>query len=482
MYNVARLFHAFFVILLISLSAGCGGGGGGGGGATSAPSNVTGVAAKGAPLANATVTIKDSAGISRTGITTVTGGYNIDVTGLTPPLLIKVVSADGLTTLYSVGTAAGVINTHPLTDMIIRTWYQVQSTTVDVAFANVAANPPPTAPALGVIKQVVKNLVANFLGLMGVDPANFDLISTPFSADATGFDGFLDNISFNPASGMISINTVSEVTSAPDYQASLTIGANGVLNSTVEEDLNNDGTFTTVSTSTNNISGITASPYAGAWQITATTTVAAGACGNDPIGTVETQSFTVDANGNFILVDMEYPGYIDVTGNIAANGTFTITAYGDTLLPGYPATLTCPQGSASGTMSSTSSGTGTVSQGGGSMDLTLTRITPSPFAGTWNLSYTFTVAGSCDTGVTLNVPSNAGALVIDAAGNFSSALEHGGLIGTVTSAGVVSFNITEGGAACGGTGSGGISSINTASGIFNINDGVGTGTWTLTRQ
>ncbi|MBY0579721.1 MAG: carboxypeptidase-like regulatory domain-containing protein [Burkholderiales bacterium] len=71
---------------------GCGGGGGGAATpATPAGSaTISGVAATGAPFANAAVTLTDAAGVVKTATTGADGSYTIDVTGLTAPFVIKV--------------------------------------------------------------------------------------------------------------------------------------------------------------------------------------------------------------------------------------------------------------------------------------------------------------------------------------------------------------------------------------------------------
>lgn len=42
--------------------------------------------------------------------------------------------------------------------------------------------------------SVIKDLVSQWLVDAGLDPDEFDLISTPFDADQSGFDGFLDDL------------------------------------------------------------------------------------------------------------------------------------------------------------------------------------------------------------------------------------------------------------------------------------------------
>lgn len=472
-----NVLRGFLLVIFASLSLSLAGCGGGGGGSTSTPASLTGTAATGAPLASATVTVKDSAGTSKAGSTGIDGRYSIDVTGLTPPLLVKVdgTVAGAPVTLYSIGTSTGVVNIHPLTDMIIRAWYETQGTTVGTAFGNVAANPPPSAAQLNVIKQVVENLVDDWLVLAGVDPGNFDLITSPFNADQKGFDGFLDDI--NISNGVISVNIDDDV--SPEYHATLAISAGGTLTSTIEQDLDGNTTFTPVSTTSNSLSGITTSPYAGAWELKGTLTAVGTLCGGGTVGMEQSAGvLIVDANGNFFQMDQDFPGYLGLTGNITADGVLTITAYGDTLLP----TGTCPLGTGNGTMSSVNSGTGTLAQGGDQFNLTLTRITaPSPYAGVWILGHTVTAANAtlcAEDAAQIGIAQVDGLLIVDALGNFTST--SAGIGGNITNTGSATFTIYNVGGTCpSGTATGTLSG-NSATGTYS--QGTATeGTWTLTR-
>jgi hypothetical protein len=466
-----------FLGLGLAVLAGCGGGG------SSAPPaavtySISGTAATGAALPGAAVTIKDSAGVTRTGITTATGTYDIDVTGLTPPYLVKVVAVGGTPTLYSVGTSAGVINTHPLTDLIIRTWYEVQGTDVETAFNSAIPAAPPSSTQLGVIKQVVRNLVAQFLGLLGsVNPDTFDLISTPFVANSGGFDNFLDHIDVTPGSGVILIDAASSV--APDYQAILAVSGTNMI-STLEEDLNNDSTFSVVSTASNSITGITASPYAGVWSLNFTQTVDNPTLCGGFVGDTGTLPFVVDGSGNFTLLETD--GRVMISGNITSGGALSAIVYGDSLLN----TGTCPAGALTATMTSTSAGAGTFAQGGDEGNLVFTRVTN--FAGTWTLSYTITAAtdpATCAQAIaSIGVPQNGGDTIVDAQGHFTNVTEN--MSGDITSAGAASFTIpgstNVGDCDFGGNVGTGTGNYASAYGTFKFNNNKVSGTWSLTRQ
>lgn len=111
------------------LTSGCGGGGSGGGNPSSPASNstISGVAAYGAPLANANIVISDGDGHSTTANADANGAYSATVTGFTAPLLIVASASSGesirrylslLDSVPPVGTSA-IANVTPLTHAVV---------------------------------------------------------------------------------------------------------------------------------------------------------------------------------------------------------------------------------------------------------------------------------------------------------------------------------------------------------------------------
>ena len=204
----------------------------------------------------------------------------------------------------------------------------------------------------------------------------------------------LDNINVNTASGVIAINTVSGVGTAPEYQATLAVSGTA-MTSTLAQDLANSGTFTTVSTASNTIAGITASPYAGVWSLGHTATSSLGNCGTQVLNVPRPPiAIVVDSNGNFLLPDIDMlgnaTGYINGVGHITAGGVVTATLYGDTVAPYIGGT--CPAGTMTGTMTDVNTGAGTFVQDGGGT-FTLTRVTTA-FNGTYAASSAGTQGGA----------------------------------------------------------------------------------------
>jgi hypothetical protein len=190
LWNVFKLVM-FGAVTVIALTA-CGGSGGSGG-STPAPASINGVAAKGAPLANATITLTDSTGTTRTVTTKADGSFTIDVTGLKAPFVLKATS--GTITLFSVqdtAPAAGksiIVNITPITTGIAG----VLSTTGKPADLNPVTNKTVITTRLTYVKTFIQKSLAPSLTAANV-PTTFDPINDSFAADGTGFDSIIDNV------------------------------------------------------------------------------------------------------------------------------------------------------------------------------------------------------------------------------------------------------------------------------------------------
>jgi hypothetical protein len=199
-----------------------------------AANNVSGTAATGSAIPGAIVTLVDSTGTQVVAKTDNTGNYALSTAGLTKPFLVKVVTASASTNGYAVGTTfysvsdqatPTIINVTPLTDLIVRNWYATQGSSVDTAFGNPAANPPPSAAEVQLIQTVVLEIVQPVLQQSGINPVGLDLISNAFSADGTGVDAALDQIkpiTYNGAgtSASVTISTTSTTTQTTTVTAS----------------------------------------------------------------------------------------------------------------------------------------------------------------------------------------------------------------------------------------------------------------------
>ena len=178
------------ILIVTSLFlAGCGGGGGG---SSALTTTIKGVAAKGAPLASAQITLTDSSVPAKTvtATTDANGKFSFDVSGLTAPFVLKAVS--GTITLYSVQDKAPVVgqsitvNITPITTAITG----VLSTTGKPAGVTPAV---VTTTKLTSVKIFIQKSLTPSLTAANV-PTAFDPINDSFDADGTGFDSVLDNV------------------------------------------------------------------------------------------------------------------------------------------------------------------------------------------------------------------------------------------------------------------------------------------------
>lgn len=172
-------------------------GGGGGDDAPAAPSStVSGTAATGAAVANAVVILKDSGNRSVRATTSASGAFTLDTTGLAPPFLLRVTTGGGvrLLSVSTDGNATATLNITPITDLVVRSWYNLQGQSADTAFADPTALPPPAPQQVRSIARAlldVLQLAITTADAPVTDP--LDLIRKPFAADGTGMDKLLDN-------------------------------------------------------------------------------------------------------------------------------------------------------------------------------------------------------------------------------------------------------------------------------------------------
>lgn len=183
--------------LLLTACGGSSGGGGGAGGIT-----LKGTAATGAPLAQSTVTVLDKNGLTLTTSTDSAGGYSLDVSSLTPPLLIKLEgqnSDDTPLVMYSaVDAIAGnnaTANVTPLTNATV-----VLATGQNVTeFYSAPSAAKLSTSTLNAANASLSQQIAPLLQSTGT-PSGLNFIKTDFSTDKTGLDLVLEslNISTNP--------------------------------------------------------------------------------------------------------------------------------------------------------------------------------------------------------------------------------------------------------------------------------------------
>ncbi len=159
---------------------------------TPASTTLSGTAATGAPI-DGTVTVKDAKGAEVDITTGTNGSFSLNVAGMTAPFLLKIMPSDGTATLYSYATEIGqTVNLTPTTNLAMF----IASGNVDLdamyaAWDGTAVTAAQVATAEGTVRA---NLITQ-MEAAGLDVASYDLFTTAFTADGTGIDGVLDDLS-----------------------------------------------------------------------------------------------------------------------------------------------------------------------------------------------------------------------------------------------------------------------------------------------
>jgi len=221
-----KRFTLFVAINVLAIILTACGGGGGGGPRTTSTGGITGTGfvgktAIGAAIANADIRIKSASGVAITTRSDNEGSFSSDelleANANVPrdAYLLRVDQGNG-DFLYSIAhsdNAASIdddsvsieINIHPYTDLIIRNWFAQQALDIDNAFAG--NTPIANLPSADDIERINNELLSIFEEAFSVNNVAIDtnLLSTPFNADGTGFDSFLDNSTVNINNNIVNV-------------------------------------------------------------------------------------------------------------------------------------------------------------------------------------------------------------------------------------------------------------------------------------
>jgi hypothetical protein len=167
---------------------------------TTAPTKqvVSGVAATGAAMQGATVTLTDASGKSAScPADATTGSFQCDVTGLTAPFVLAATGnvADSQATLISLSATAGTqtINITPLTNAIAATIIGDNPTKLLADTSLLQSK--VTASSISTTVKAYSDALAALLAATG--NTGVDLISGPLTAGAPGLDRLLDQVKVN---------------------------------------------------------------------------------------------------------------------------------------------------------------------------------------------------------------------------------------------------------------------------------------------
>ena len=191
-------YNVFIGIISIAifLTIGCSGGDGGGGSVVPTPQSPTattlsGTAAAGAPI-KGEVCLRDAMGTTRCQGIEDNGEFLFDLEGLTPPYLLWV---DGIANakgafLYSMSPGSGRVNVTPATDCIMA--MALGTNPVSHYRENPTAEVPDANKTEAAERKIAALLAALFKST-GVT-ADFDLMTSQFTTNGTGFDGIMEVI------------------------------------------------------------------------------------------------------------------------------------------------------------------------------------------------------------------------------------------------------------------------------------------------
>lgn len=155
---------------------------------------LTGIAATGAAIANATVTAVNASGQTATATSSAGGAFTLSISD-GAPYVLKVSDSAGRV-WYSFAQVAGTAHITPLTTLALaQAWG-------DKPLADLYNGWAGTRLTAAQVLEAARVVNANFAAQMqarGVDPASVNIFNAAFSVDGQGLDGVLDaiRVSFN---------------------------------------------------------------------------------------------------------------------------------------------------------------------------------------------------------------------------------------------------------------------------------------------
>ena len=172
--------------------------GGGGGGSDGDAAGADGTAGDGKAITGATVTLTDATGQVRTAVTDAQGYYRINITRLTPPFVLKLVTADGEERHHAFSVQAVkkrgfiTINITGLTDKMASDLARLagQTGAKDLTPAIVAAQ----AAAIPGVRTNLVNAIRSQITAAGLNPDTFDPITLFFRPNLQGHDLVLETV------------------------------------------------------------------------------------------------------------------------------------------------------------------------------------------------------------------------------------------------------------------------------------------------
>lgn len=200
---LTRWIHSGLLSALTALLIACGGGGGGTASVPAPPPSLSGIAAVGAAMKNAKVSLKDSNG--KTDLTTADDNGNFkfsNVGGFTPPLMLRAATDNGtalhslLTSLPSTGNIS--LNVTPATEVLTAQTLGMKPAS---AFVETRHFSNADSVKLQAAKAKLMTALQDTLLALGLDTDAVDLMTSKFAANQQGLDKLLDLVGFSATDG-----------------------------------------------------------------------------------------------------------------------------------------------------------------------------------------------------------------------------------------------------------------------------------------
>ena len=233
------LRRSVLALLIVGLLTSCGSsssdssssgssGSGSGGSTNPADTFVLGNVAVGQAVSGASITLTDSLGATRTATTLSTGGYSIDVTGLTPPFVLVATgtaNSNNVTLVSMIPTVdasvTNVVNITPLTTAIAA----ILSSDGKATDLSASKDSATIETDFTSADDYVVSLIAPTLTDAGLS-SDADPVTTFFTSDGTGYDSIYDNLQVAETSqGAIMLAPSNSATSAAPLCTTATVGA-----------------------------------------------------------------------------------------------------------------------------------------------------------------------------------------------------------------------------------------------------------------
>jgi hypothetical protein len=254
----STFFKIGLLSAMVSVLVACGGGGGGGSNASSTPtppSSLSGIAAIGAAMAGAKVTLKDSNGKTATASADSNGNFSFsNIGGFTPPIMLRAEAVvDGTSyKLHSLlisapTTGDTTLNVTPATEALTA---QTLGGTPTLAFDSSGSGFKEAKSAkLAAAKAKLMAALEDTLLALGLDTEVVDLMTSKFAANNEGFDKLLDLVEFSAnTQGAITLKEKNSNNNTPltinrddssdkVSKISVSVGGDTTLNTTGIDDL-----------------------------------------------------------------------------------------------------------------------------------------------------------------------------------------------------------------------------------------------------